>query len=109
MATLFRSDGTVQTIVPESKEQGFAEIDIVTLLGSPIQAIPLDKRRVLFIERDASEQQKNNRATDLVRGALRTREAPARAITIIHGNALVIRYEEMKMGQMILTLKAPMY
>jgi len=108
MATLLRTDGTVQTIVPERKEQGFTEIDIFNLLGASIQAISLDKNRLLFIQRDASEQARNNRATEFARGALRTRKAPASEFRVIYGNALVVRYEEMEMGQ-ILRLKAPMY
>lgn len=108
MATLLRTDGTVQTIVPEIKEQGFTEIDIFNLLGASIQAISLDKNRLLFMRRDASEQPRNNRATEFARCALRTREAPASEFRVIYGNALVVRYEEMKMGQ-ILRLKAPMY
>jgi len=108
MATLLRTDGTVQTIVPESKEQGFTEIEIFNLFGASIQAISLDKNRLLFIQRDASEQPRNNRATEFARVALRTREAPASEFRVIYGNALVVRYEEMKRGQ-ILRLTAPMY
>lgn len=108
MATLFRTDGTVQKIVPKSKEHGFTEIDIVNLLASSIHAVPLDKTRLLFVQSDPSEQSRNNRATEFARGALCTREAPANEITVIHGNALVVRYEEMRIGQ-LLALKALMY
>lgn len=108
MAKLFRTDGTVQKIAPERKEQGFTEIEIFNLLGSSIRTVPLDKNRVLFIQGDTSEQTRNNRATKFARVALRTREAPANEILVIYGNALVMRYEEMKMG-LIPALKALMY
>jgi len=108
MATLFCTDGTVQKIVPKSREQGFTEVDILNLLGSSIQAVPLDKNRLLFIHADTSNQSRNSKATEFARGALRTREVPANEIRVIYGNALVVRHEEMGVGQ-LLALKALMY